>query len=479
MLDETTLTPPRGGAVQLRSGLLTFVLVAAVALIFVDATWLALSAATALGLFLALGWRRFNFSTWVPILLSAVALVIAIGRDVPAAVLMDAVGRALFLAALISLLGTLRSAAMMAPEVKEAGAYLTGQPPSRRYLALSFGGHLFGVLINFGGLVILLDLAKRSLSDASTMRLPPDLQEAKLRRMTLAVIRGFGLISLWSPFGFATNVVLITLPGLSYVDFGPLGFAISFLFIGLGWTLDRIQHRKLRLLAPKPVAPAGGSWRGAALLVGHVMVLGSAIFVLHEVTPLSFQEALVLLVPSYAVLWSALSSRKSTGGPWTAIRATLADSWQRMPASAGEVGVFASAGFLSVILVAIIPVDGLRAVIAALSLGPLALVLGLMSSLVVLAFAGINPIVSASVLGAIALQLALPGVSELGIALAIIAGWTCVIGLSPVITTIILSASIIDRPPGLVGPVWNGPYCLAVFVFWTGLLTILMVTGTI
>ncbi|ASM75310.1 membrane protein (plasmid) [Pseudosulfitobacter pseudonitzschiae] len=472
-------TPVNGGVRRLRSGLLTFVLAAAVGLIFVDAPWLILTAGMALGLFLALGWRLFSIATWVAVLLSGGALIVALWRDVPSEVLMDAIGRSLFLGALIILLGTLRSAAMMAPEVGEAGVYLTGQPPSRRYLALSFGGHLFGVLINFGGLVILLDLAKRALAEPSTMQLPPDLQEARLRRMTLAIIRGFSLISLWSPFGFAANVVLITLPSLSYFDFGPFGFAISFVFIAIGWSLDRVQNRRLSQRAVTGRRPQVTSWRGAALLVGHVVILGLSIVTMHEVSSLTFQESLLLLAPCYAIFWSALSSRKLTGGPWKTINATLLDSWRRMPATAGEVGVFAAAGFLSVVLIAVIPVDGLRDFFADLSLGPVTLALGLMMSVVVLAFVGVNPIVTASVFGAIASQLALPGLNDLTIALAIIGGWTAVIGLSPFITTIALCASIIDRPAGLIGPVWNGTYCAVLLLFWGALLMGLMLSGAI
>jgi hypothetical protein len=474
MPDDAGPRMASGAALRLHSGLLAFVLIATIALIFMDAVWLTLAAATALGVFLMLGWRWFSYGTWVPVLLSMGALIVAVARGIPAPVLLEALDRALFLASLITLLGTLRSAALRAPEVVDAGRYLTNQPPSRRYLALSLGGHLFGVLINFGGLVILLDLAKRALGDENTALLSPELQEAKLRRMSLAIIRGFGLISLWSPFGFATNVLLITLPGLSYLDFGPIGFGISFLFIAIGWLLDRVQYHKLRHLAPKMAPTSRGTWKGAALLLGHVFVLGSAIFALHAVTRLTFQESLVLLVPGYAVFWSVLSSRTVQGNAWQSIRATLVVSWNRMPASAGEVGVFASAGFLSVLLLAIIPVEGLRTLVAALSLGPVSLVLGLMMLIIAAAFLGVNPIVTSSVLGAIAVQLVLPGVSELAIALAIIAGWTTSIGFSPLITTIILCETIIDRPAVLIGPVWNGLYSLIVLLFWAVLLSVLV-----
>ncbi|PJW96380.1 hypothetical protein CWI54_27490, partial [Escherichia coli] len=73
-----------------------------------------------------------------------------------------------------------------------------------------------------------------------------------------------------------------------------------------------------------------------------------------------------------------------------------------------------------------------------LGLGALPLTLGLMGAIVALAVLGLNPIVSASVLGTIAVQLAVPGLSDTAIALAITGSWTAVLGLSPFMTTIII-----------------------------------------
>jgi len=461
----------------LRSGLMVVVSVAAIALIFGHADWITSIGGMALVAFLILGWRRFTVGTWVPIGLAAITLTVALVERVPGAVLAQGIDRALFLAALMSLLGMLRSAAMIAPEVEAAGKFVTGQPASRRYLALSFGGHLFGVLINFGGLIILLDLARNSLASAATRSLSPALQEVRLRRMTLAVMRGFTLISLWSPFGFATNVILITLPSLSYADFGPIGFAASFIFVAVGWTLDRLGHRHLAGAVPRGSTAPDGSWRGAVLLLGHVAALGGAIFVLYRLSPLNFQEALILLVPGYAVLWAALSARGAGTGRMVA--RALGDTWKRMPLAAGEIGMFAAAGFLSVVLLAVIPVEGLRAVLADAGLGATGLIFGLALGIVALALMGVNPIVASSVLGAIAVQLALPGVSDLGIALAITGGWTVAIGLSPFLTTSILCAAITERPAWRIGPIWNGPYSATILLGWGLFLGLLMLVGVI
>ena len=42
--------------------------------------------------------------------------------------------------------------------IDRGGRYLVNQPPGRRYLALTFGGHIFGILLNMGGLALLASM---------------------------------------------------------------------------------------------------------------------------------------------------------------------------------------------------------------------------------------------------------------------------------------------------------------------------------
>ncbi len=467
------------GRMVLLRGLLAFVMLVAVVLIFADSKGLTLAGMAALGLYLILTLRQFSAGTWVPVLLSLLTLIVALFRGVPAAVLWQASDRMLFLSALIAFLGTLRSSAALAPEVHRAGQYVTNQPASRRYLAMTFGGHLFGVLINFGGLAVLLDMAKRAISTEAAAQMTQEARNLREKRMTLAVIRGFSLIALWSPFGFATNAILITLPGISYFDFGPIGFAMSFVFIAVGWSMDRWEGRRYRRMGLPPPSPPPRSWAGAALLLCHVGALGAAVFIVHDLSRLNFQQALILVVPCYSVFWAAIATRRAPGGPVAGIKTATRTSWQRLSGIGGEIGVFASAGFLPVVLLALIPSEALRDAIAALGFGPLILALGLLLMMVVIGLLGVNPIVVASVLGAIATQLEVPGLNDTIIALAISGGWAAVMGFSPFITTVIIGAAIMGRSPARLGLFWNGPYCMAILAVWAVLLTALIQTGLI
>ncbi|QCO57744.1 hypothetical protein EOK75_18835 (plasmid) [Pseudorhodobacter turbinis] len=465
--------------VTLQRALLLGVMTSALVLIFVPS-----QVVTSLGVgmllgFLALSCRQFRFGTWVPVLMSLCAAVAAMVTHVAADVLWHAVDRMLFLAALIAMLGTLRSAAALAPEVRQAGEFVTNQPASRRYLAMTFGGHLFGVLINFGGLALLLDIAKQSMDRDAASNIPPEVKEARVRRMTLAVIRGFSLISLWSPFGFATNAILIAVPGISYVQFGPIGLAMSFVLMAIGWALDRHEGRQFRNLGLQTPSPPPRSWMGAVLLLGHVLILGAAVFISHAVTPLSFQQALIVIVPCYAVLWAAAATRRDPKGAMGGVGEAARASWLRLSNMGPEVGVFASAGFLAVVFLALIPTEALRETIIHWGLSPVSYALGLSLSVFALAMVGVNPIISASILGAIAAQLAMPGLSNTAIALAITGGWAAVIGLSPFISTLAITSAIIGRRPEQIGPVWNGRYCISVLLVWLVFLAGLMLSGMI
>lgn len=183
---------------------IVIVIAASLGGIFVSSHIIGIAAGIALAVFLALSWRQFTVATWITVSLCAVLLALALLRGIDLHTLSRGLERMAFLATLLALLGALRVVASDAPEVLRAGRYLTTCPPGRRYLAMNFGGHVFGVLINLGGIAILLEMTRRSLEETRG-HLPAHLREWRLRRMTTAVLRGFSLAPLWSPIGLGLN----------------------------------------------------------------------------------------------------------------------------------------------------------------------------------------------------------------------------------------------------------------------------------
>lgn len=57
---------------------------------------------------------------------------------------------AAFIAAFFTALTFLRHASVTSPAIRRCGLYLADQPPGRRYAALTTGGHLFALILNYG-----------------------------------------------------------------------------------------------------------------------------------------------------------------------------------------------------------------------------------------------------------------------------------------------------------------------------------------
>ncbi|MEO1911421.1 MAG: hypothetical protein ABGX10_13470 [Paracoccus sp. (in: a-proteobacteria)] len=431
--------------------------------IFWPIEWMAFAAGAALVVFFAVTWRQLTAVSIVPMVLAAALVGVALVQGVGVHVFGHALERAVFLSSLLALLGLLRTAAAAAPEIARAGRYLTAQPPGRRYLALNFGGHIFGTLINLGGLAILLDMAMRAMATGSG-HLPPDLQEVKFRRMTLAVTRGFSLVALWSPMGFAVNSLLISMPSLDYLDFAPLGFALSFLCAGYGWMLDRVTAPRGRIVA-QPASPPDPADGGAVwLLLLHVALLGVAVIALNALTALSFQQSLLLVVPSYSLGWAAWTGGRDAATVTTQV---MGDAVSRFPLAASELAVFASAGLLSVLVVEVMPTEAIRQLAIDLQLSALPVLWIFAGLLFGLGCIGINPIITASVLGSLGSQLAIPGLSDTAIAVQLIGIWSAVMCFSPFITTVAYAASLMGRSAFTVGLRWNWSYSIGVALIWT------------
>ena len=75
-----------------------------------------------------------------------------------------------FFAAFILLMTLLREVAVTSPAVLDLGHFLTSQQPGRRFVATYVGGHLSGVLLNFGAISLLAPLVGEYLQQPLSLR---------------------------------------------------------------------------------------------------------------------------------------------------------------------------------------------------------------------------------------------------------------------------------------------------------------------
>lgn len=426
-----------------------------------------------LALYFALCWRRLMLNS--KILFGICLLVIGWaalqgrGQEIYGA----AAGRTAYLPALIAMLSLLRAAASCSQIIAAAGRHLVDQPPSRRYVALSFGGHAFGVLFNIGGLALLIDMTRRANTLAAAGG-DPRIVHWRERRMTSAVMRGFSAVVFWSPLGISLNLLLTLLPDVRWVEILPIGIAATTGFIALGWLFDQLQRPPGPRPARRP-SQAGG-WRALAGVVGHVVLLAALTWIAELAFGVPFQTVLLVIVPAYAMLW-AFGSHLAQRHP-TPVRGSLSvmlrEGIARYPAYANELAVFAASGFLGVALVALVPREAMESVLAALSLPP-GVFAGLLSLVVVaLAFVGLNPLVTAAILAGAAARIEIPGLPAEAILYAIAAGWACTVLTSPMNTSLAMVSSMIGRSPIETGLKWNGAFAATALAIAIALLVLIL-----
>lgn len=297
--------------------------------------------------------------------------------------------------------------------------------------------------------------------------------------MTTATLRGFSLIPLWSPFGLGMNALLLSMPGLAYWDVAPGGIVAAVLFFGWGWLLDWLAAPRGLIFPQTRAVPDPSNRWAVARLIQHILLLGGMVLAIHHAISVSFQSALLLSIPAYSLVWAVGNGRHAPGGSVPAIRRTIGTAIARLPSAAAEIGIFASAGLLSVLALEVLPIDLAQQFVADAISAPWQMVVLLNLSMFGLATVGVNPIISASVMGSLVAQLHVPGLSNTAAALCLAGTWSCVMGFTPLMTTVAYAGALIERSPRIVGLTWNGIYCLSTIIWWTIGMAVLTQLGAV
>ncbi|EWH00813.1 hypothetical protein [Halomonas sp. BC04] len=154
----------------------------------------------------------------------------------PGMLLFESAGRFAFFATFLVALSLLRLPAYRSRLVRRCGVAMLLQPPGRRYPILSAGSALFGIILNIGVLNLFAGMIEKSNTlEAAQGR--AWVQNARQRRMMLALLRGFSLAPLISPMGIGVAVVLSNLPELRWLDLAPfvLGAALVIFLVAGAW----------------------------------------------------------------------------------------------------------------------------------------------------------------------------------------------------------------------------------------------------
>ncbi|MGX1100114.1 hypothetical protein [Amorphus sp. MBR-141] len=406
--------------------------------------------------FILMGWRRLRTNTRVLLMMALAVTALYAVRHGSFEQYMLSASRAMYLPALIAVMTLLRIAAQRSSMISRAGYYVVDQPPSRRFLLLAGAGHLFGILLNIGGFLLLMNIAQQTRKASNTSPAVAAIQE---RRITTAVVRGFAATMMWSPVGIALNILLPILPGLSWVDYLPYGLAATFAFCLLGWIFDRMEPR------PRgPLQPKSGLGSAAALmgLVGLMVTITGSAALAETLLDMPLRAAILLIVPSFAFGWVLL-----TRAPGETIAGAFgwlaAEAGVQLPNAANEICVMTASGYLGMLIATLVPSDDLRALIlwSGLEGGTLAVAIG--ATIVVSSLIGLNPMIPGTVLVASVVAAGLP-ISNTLLLLAVLTSWAVALVTSPMTSTVAIASSVVGKPPSVIGFRWNGAFALTFFV---------------
>ena len=429
------------------------------------AFWL-LPAGLALALYLAIGWPGIRAMPRLLIGIGLVVVVAAMIRRGNAAPLPEAVSRACFFAAFPVAMELLREAAVTSPLMLRASRYLVNQPPGRRYWALTWGGHLIGLLLSFGALTLLVTMIRQS--NTTTDARIHDIRE---KRMVTAVMRGFITMPLWSPTSIALIAILQGTPSLHWIDIAPIGFALAAAIITLGWLVDRLQYRP-RSVTPVEADP--GPWTAVLGLAGLILALTVLCVATAWLTGSSLQLATMLVVPLFTLAWA---TAQSWTGP-TAWKEAIGRSVRQIgsaarssfPAGRNETALFAASGLISAAAVDLIPPGAAPWLVGQFAGHPGLFLVVLIWLVVGLALIGLTPMVTVALFASALGQNPLAELDPIRVAVALAGGWALSVGVAPLSNSVLLIAPLIQRSPVEIGPRWNGLFsALALVLLSLGL----------
>jgi hypothetical protein len=412
--------------------------------------------------------------------LIAVALLLTVAAITKAddylAVLERAGMQAAFLTAFMVLLSLLRDGAITSPSVLQLGRFLTSRSPGRRYLAIHTGGQLLGMVLNFGALTLLGPLIQRGAH--SVRQYSEKLANWREQRQISALTRGFSWTIAWSPatVSMAITVSVVKDANLLVVCFYGIATAVGSLLVG--WLLDRrtgqIARASLAATDRPQSDPSPFPWSAASrvtLVCIALFVITTTMIVLNDSRIVS---SLMLASPIVTLVWLVFQQQQSAQqGSHTLMHRLKDITVNSIPAGVPEAITLASAGYIGVIVVALVNPDQVASVTGITNLSEPWLYLVAMAAIPVLSNLAMPPILTVTVLGGLYSTLPFDGIEPDILACALIWGWALNLTASPFGGVPLILGRITGISSTRLSWHWNGVFSILMFLWCTALLAIL------
>ena len=424
----------------------------------VPAEWLGISAfanAAALCLLVYVVWAlpRVAWSRWVFTGIAALlALAVLVTFKEPWPLFQQAMRNTAFIAAFFIAQATLRHAATSSQAISRCGKHLASQPPGRRYLALTSGGHLFGLMLSYGSISLLGGMASANAADESNIAI----REMRIKRMLLATQRGFISTLTWSPLAFSYAVSTSIIPGSSWGRAAIYGIVSALIIAGLGWLMDYWLKPPARPANRRRIAGSLLDLMPLGILLAIIM---STVALLQGLTSVRVVGVVLLAVPIISICWIGVQSYLASD-PGMARESGLKFIDDAIPGYRSEIVLLAMAAWIGTLGSSLLlPVlGGYGLLLEAL---PGWLVLVSMVWIVPLSgLLGMNPVLSVTLLAPLLPNPAIMHVDPDILVVAITAGWALGGAISPFTATTLIVGFLAKVSAWEVGLRWNGPYTI-------------------
>lgn len=422
-------------------------------------------------LFVALQWRQtYRTFQFFVVLAIGLGFFLWFTQRISWSEIATAIDRGAFFTFFLTSLSVLREAAGSSPLVRRCGTIMVNQPPGRRYLLMTVGAHLFSVMLNVGALNVLGTMVKRAIRPGQTDE-EKRIANVRSRRMLTAVMRGFSSIPMWSPTSVTMLLVMSGIPTLSWEQYAPVGLLLAGLFILWGAILDRISY-------PQRAVSLGGDHHLRPLipLVLLVVLIPVSAFIVAELTGMKLFSALLVCVPFIGVSWISFQYKRAR--PRINAALLLRRISRSFPVTfisqRNEVALFASSGFIGVILIPLIDPLWVKGLLEQANIGDAWLMIIISLTVLLFSLLAINPIITVTIILGVLQQLPDLSVPPIVQVAVIAVTWGVFSGMSPMTAALRFISNFSNVSPAVFGLVWNGVFNLTILLaLYTALLVFL------
>ena len=350
-----------------------------------------------------------------------------------------------YYASFLGALGLMQLLARRLPHLREMHKALLAGPAIWLYPRYVLTSGSIGSILNFGMMSLLCGTLDQHLRQYA---LDDSQRREGLRSVMVTTLRGFALVPLVAPTSVTIAMITREMPQLSWSTMVPYGLVAALLLLVVGWRRETTGLLRLRNNIGDST-PATGM---GALLIGSLLGL-MAIGMLAWLTLLTPSQAAMILVPvgiAGYLLWCERSPRR--------VISEISDNLVTMH---NEMFIFGCAALMGGALGALVPLEDLALWLAQEPKYNMLLAVGSLFGIIILAAAGVAPIVSLSLLVGLLAELARLGVPIMTPALGLMCGFSIAMIFSPFGPSALILARFSGEKPWRVAFVWNGRFVLA------------------